>query len=277
MPDATEVEKQLPPSLGALNPELLIYRITESEAGKRIPVTEALTVARCFKDSVNCHSNDQASDTVWPILTGHTEWGGRREDTHAAYYALPASGRRSLTSDIMGVAVALPRSMPEAARAEAEGIIDHSAKHRLVMGKVGAVFLERVTEGFGVPFFLRKRFWTASSSGAKRWGTVTPLVLDRHPKANNRDKWMEEADDLVRACVEGMGFPRPRSVFITPGSPQQSIPDIDAFPKYLRKDGSGVAHVHAVICFDHPVIGPVSAGSGRYAGYGLFRPLDKLC
>jgi CRISPR-associated protein Csb2 len=33
--------------------------------------------------------------------------------------------------------------------------------------------------------------------------------------------------------------------------------------------------VHAQVAFDSEVAGPVLLGSGRYAGLGLFRPMDE--
>ena len=119
------------------------------------------------------------------------------------------------------------------------------------------------------PFTLRPESWTRP---ARRWATVTPVVFDRHPKGQNKER---EAERMVAEACERIGLPRPEFVVLNQVSLHTGVPHSRQFPAIRRKSDNGrLQHLHAVVNFAEPVAGPVIMGAGRYRGYGLCRPVQ---
>ena len=98
---------------------------------------------------------------------------------------------------------------------------------------------------------------------SRRWGSVSPVVLDRFPK-----KGKLAAEDIVLQGVTAAGFPVPRWVrLVEVGALGGSLPSA-AFR--LRRPGRLFSHVE--IEFHSPVKGPVLVGAERHFGLGLFLP-----
>ncbi len=171
----------------------------------------------------------------------------------------------------MGVALALPRGLEpaEAARVLEPWLRDeHGLPNaiRLFNGQ----WLECVAEietRERPPLNLRLETWTGP---ARRWASVTPVVLDRH--FDGADKWDRTSQAVKDAC-ERIGLPRPLEVLLHPVSLIEGVPRSNDFPWISRKrDGGRMHHAHAVIVFGEEVQGPVLVGAGRFRGYGLCRP-----
>jgi CRISPR-associated protein Csb2 len=106
---------------------------------------------------------------------------------------------------------------------------------------------------------------------SQRWGSVTPVVLDRH--FNGPDKWERAADSVKEACVR-IGLPRPVEVQLCSVSVFEGAGNCKDYSQLKRKsDGGRMHHTHAVIVFEEEIMGPMLIGAGRYRGYGLCRPL----
>ena len=153
---------------------------------------------------------------------------------------------------------------------------------------------------------LEPRQWTAAGGarardGAMTWASVTPVVLDRFPKANRSDPsqrlaWEDEVRQIVRDACSRIGLPEPELIDVDTtswqlGSPRavgkrrplrgqhgpESHADAalgDGFPPYPPKGTNAPRpQVHVWLRFPRPVIGPVILGAGRYQGYGLCKPL----
>jgi CRISPR-associated protein Csb2 len=129
---------------------------------------------------------------------------------------------------------------------------------------------------------LRESLWTGP---ATRWGTVTPIAFDVHPKqrwtrqdsprirAERQAAYWLEAENMIAAAAERIGLPRPVDVVAQPVSPFIGAPHARQMPLIQRKAGGNLHHTHAVVTFEKAVVGPVLLGAGRYRGYGLCRPL----
>jgi CRISPR-associated protein Csb2 len=103
------------------------------------------------------------------------------------------------------------------------------------------------------------------------WRTVTPLVLDRHPKP----KPGEHVGDLIAAACENIGLPAPLAVEIHKHAPVTGGPGRDAV---RVSEGSKLAdrpRRHAVLYFPERLPGPVILGAGRFRGLGLCRPVQE--
>ena len=142
---------------------------------------------------------------------------------------------------------------------------------------------------------LQSEIWTAALEGACVWTSVTPVVLDRFPKADRskaRVEWEQEVRNLIGDACYRIGLPRPVEIDIDTtswnigsprsickqrrfrGGPEQSVCFGDGFPAYPAKGAnSSKPQVHVFLRFAEPVIGPGLIGAGRYRGYGLCNPL----
>jgi CRISPR-associated protein Csb2 len=141
------------------------------------------------------------------------------------------------------------------------------------MGRIGSwrVTLE---DRENRPVALIQEIWTAAlpQQPATRWATVTPIVLDRHPKFKDlQQNWIEVEATVSQSCHR-IGLPQPADVIFSPVSTFIGVPHARSFPLMQRKAGGNLHHTHAIITFPEAVRGPVLLGAGRYRGYGLCRP-----
>lgn len=113
---------------------------------------------------------------------------------------------------------------------------------------------------------------------ARVWASVTPVVLDRHPKRGDD----EEIRGLVAKACEHAGLPTPSLGRIrvgkhsavrgvAPARPLAGEPSWTAW----RVPESLVSRplVHVAVDFEQEVAGPVLLGAGRFTGLGLCRPI----
>jgi CRISPR-associated protein Csb2 len=129
------------------------------------------------------------------------------------------------------------------------------------------------------------------------WATVTPIVLDRFPKAHplrERAKWEAEVNDIIATACERLGLAGLSEIrFGTTswhrGSPRAWVKRRplrgqagagvtaslgDGFPTYPARGSRGVRlQLHVFLRFAEPVVGPVLLCAGRFLGYGLCKPL----
>ncbi|MFG0285899.1 MAG: type I-U CRISPR-associated protein Csb2 [Phycisphaerales bacterium JB039] len=126
--------------------------------------------------------------------------------------------------------------------------------------------------GVLAPIQSRDRMVRRFTEAAARWATVTPIVLDRHPKARQRADAQEAMREIVASACLRAGLPTPADVAVAPVSALAGAPHARDFTPLRRKDGSAPNQTHAVIQFAEPVPGPVLVGAGRFRGYGLCAP-----
>lgn len=114
---------------------------------------------------------------------------------------------------------------------------------------------------------------------ARRFATVTPIVLDRFLKKQGEARSGEISEQIAVAC-ERIGLPRPVAVFPDKHSALQGA--VSAYPSgrgpawlnwRLPDSLAGRQLTHAVIEFAEPIEGPVLLGAGRFLGMGLCRAL----
>ena len=133
---------------------------------------------------------------------------------HLAFLPLPHVGREYAGGRLLGVALAIPQiSSDEQHRClssllfRADGYL---ARVRLTFGRAGDwdVILDDREDR---PQSLRPDTWTSAgwSRPANRWATVTPVVLDRYPKAQG------DAEQTIRQACQRVGLPEPVNVVTT--------------------------------------------------------------
>jgi len=269
-------------------------------AGPRLPVTSALTVTRALRCAVMSQSGTQPVP-AW--VSGHQPGGSRCEDDagHMAYVPLLFVGYAHADGHLMGVALVFPRSVDRRERGRVLGklLLEVTGQPReieLALGRLG-VWTVVKRDWSETRRALQPETWTAFPAGTTRWASVTPVVLDKFPKADrvkNRSAWTDEVAGIIADACRRIGLPRPEQIDIDTtswhlGCPRavgkrrpfrgQSDTDKkdtalgDGFPFYPPKGTSASRpQVHVWLRFAEPVFGPVLLGAGRYQGYGLCKP-----
>ena len=209
------------------------------------------------------------------IVSGHEPGGGKTKLSHLGFFPLAHVGREYADGHLLGLALALPRCLSwedeEAVYRTVAATMDtERAAVRLTLGALGAVTLA-VEDRPAPPHALRPATWCRS---ARRWGTVTPFVLDRLPPRGVKDADAWAVSQIAVACLR-QGLPEPREIDLLAVSPCLGAPAARDFPAMIRKEDGGKRwHLHAEIVFPTAIGGPLVMGAGRFRGYGLCRPLS---
>ncbi|OYT71184.1 MAG: type I-U CRISPR-associated protein Cas5/Cas6 [Chloracidobacterium sp. CP2_5A] len=285
----------------AFDQDLLILAQTD---GPSLPSPAALQVTQALRAALMKHCPQQPPP-AW--LSGH-EPDGRPLTTgsgHLAILPLPFVGREHADGRLLGVALAFPPAVArrERGRALAPLLVDaqgRPAEVTLKLGQLGAWSLRKRAWDDNRAT-LCPETWTAAPSGAEVWASVTPVVLDRFPKAHRlkeRTAWEMEVGALIFEACRRAGLPEPVEIdFGAIGWQRGAPPAIakkrrlrgqptapvararlgDGFPPYFAKGANAPKpQLHVFLRFAEPVIGPVLLGAGRFLGYGLFKPLRRF-
>lgn len=243
----------------------------EDSAYRALDLLGTLNIVKRWREALISHGND-VSERIRSLISGHHPDGKPLDEPHAAFMPQSFIGTEHATGHLLGLGLALPEEVTREERRELLKVIARA--RRLKLGPLGLWRLDAVTES-SPPWNLRPETWTAWPQGATHWSTVTPIALDRHPKAKNRaDQQREQAAMIAKGC-ERIGLPAPREVIVTSVSAHLGVAPAYAFPKLKRKDGGERRLTHAILVFDEPVYGPMLIGAGRFRGYGMCRPLNS--
>ncbi|MGZ0709609.1 type I-G CRISPR-associated protein Csb2 [Coraliomargarita sp. W4R53] len=221
-------------------------------------------------------------------ISGHKPEGKPSESPHLAILPLAFVGQEYADGHIMGMALALPKDIEGRERSRALSRLLYSpdgenAEVTLTLGKLG-VWTLKLEERVSPPRTLRGDLIVGGPAGSTTWASVTPMVLDRHPKKDprtQRAEWFEEVTNIIVSSCKRIGLPKPEKIDLDTtswhkGAPR-SKPGSNGFPLMpARPGGSSRSQIHVWLQFAVPVIGPVLLGSGRYRGYGLCKPMPEI-
>jgi CRISPR-associated protein Csb2 len=224
--------------------------------------------------------NDSRAKPEW--FTGHSAPGVPSTRGHMAVLPLAFVGAEHADGHILGLALAFPRTIGAAERAEClrGRLFDPSGvdlELELRMGSLGTWTIRREERSLP-PLALRSATWCQPSSV---WASVTPIVLDRHPKFDQRTErtqWCDEVAASILQSCERQGLPKPDLIDVDKtswhrGAPRAK-PGPDGMPWLPGKEGVPPRQqVHVLIRFPCEVQGPLLLGAGRFRGYGLCKPL----
>ncbi|MFP4141285.1 MAG: type I-U CRISPR-associated protein Csb2 [Phycisphaerae bacterium] len=268
-------------------------------AGPALPVVSTLTITRALRGAVMKCSGVQP---VPQWVSGHQPDGSASDDEsgHLACISLPFVGHEHADGHLLGVGLVFPRSLdrPDRGRVLGPLLMDSNGQPCDVELKLGKLGLWTVRKRNWTEWrkTLKPETWTAHPTGAKTWASVTPVVLDKFPKADrvkDRSGWTDEVAGIIAEACTRIGLPKPASIDIDTtcwhrggpravgkrrplrGSASASAALGDGFPFYPAKGTKASRpQVHVWLEFSDPVVGPILLGAGRYQGYGLLKPLE---
>ena len=229
-----------------------------------------------------------ADAPVPEVVSGHRPDGSATDRPHLAIVPLADVDWDYSEGRLFGFALVLPR--------EIEARDPDDGERRQVLAAIGKAARStpiddrdaglRLTLGGALQWCVKRTPYPERASlrpgryarTARRWATVTPVLLDRHPKAPG-----EAEDSVAQACVN-IGLPVPAEVRLFKHPAVRGAPSAwpaGAAPR--QADWSFPAdsplasrrRIHAVVDFDRPVRGPVLLGAGRFRGFGLCLPVDE--
>ena len=210
-------------------------------------------------------------DNIPEWLSGHQTDGTPSLQPHAAFFPLPFVEAAYADGHLMGVAMAIPRQVPEAERRRViqSLLFDNSgAERQLELWSTAWKWKVEREKRARLPETLAISTWTRAS---RTWASVTPVVLHHYPK-KNRDVDIER---IVREAFASALLPDPIAIEIRPVSWFRGAGHAKSMPEY-DEGGAKLCRyqVHVVAQFARKLHGPLLVGRGRFRGYGLFRPME---
>ena len=257
--------------------------------GDRLGLASTWQIAEVFhKTLLDRWCRDDAAGPPPSWLSGHKSGDagsqtGPAEDTHLSIFPLAFVGSEHATGNLMGIGLALPR--PERIGADAATFrIQWRTALAALLDENGELELTPPDRAWSVRLkpedspdprqALRPARWTQASY---IWTTVTPIILDRHPKPHfnkNPETWRESCISIIGNACERIGLPRPLEIEVSRHSPLAGVPSASGFVAPAPRPGRPPRfHVHASMKFPELVEGPLLLGAGRFRGYGLCLPI----
>jgi len=236
-------------------------------ATHRAPLLEAFApVAEAMRSAILTH----AEEPIPPLLSGHAG-AAALEAPHLAILPLAHVGYEWSDGKLFGLALVLPRDQ--------DALADDT---HLALEEAVARFLQaggRLTFGrFGTWTLLHDPTPERASlrpgrylRTARRFASVTPLVLPRHMKRRRGDT----AEAQIALACRQQGLPEPETIEAGPHPFLRGTSF--ASKKHWHTTGRFATRslVHARLTFAEPVRGPLLLGAGRHFGLGLMLPLPE--
>lgn len=234
-------------------PTLALYRLA---GGGRPGIRDAVAVAEAVRAALQGRYGAMHEGAASPVLSGRDAHGLRRDDhAHAHYLALPdAQGRR-----VDYVAVWAREGFGPGEVASLAGLWDLKANWLREP-------LPIALTGLGHPHTMR---FPQLLGPARRWRSVTPFGLPRHPK-KRAGGVVEGPVDQIRRELARRGYPPPERIQLVRGS------WLEYRRTRVRVSRLEAKHVvGADIVFPERICGPLAIGALSHFGLGLFTPSKR--
>jgi CRISPR-associated protein Csb2 len=199
---------------------------------RHLDLAYVLSVTSRFRDAIISHSND-LPPSIRSMLSGHELNGAPLAAPHLAFVPLGFVDHPHADGHLLGLGVTLPTSL---SRDDRRLALRAAARvKQLKLGQLGVWNLEPYT-ALRAAHNLRAETWTARfieaeasrQSGATVWSTVTPVVHDRHSKANDPAMYRREVAAMIANACAHVGLPEPRGVIVTAVSAFDGVPPAHA-------------------------------------------------
>ena len=253
---------------------------------RSFPAMRAAELSTTMRAAVLHH----AEDPIPEGLSGHSADGRPTLAPHAAFLPLPFVGFDYADGRLLGIAVCMPAAVGDdvhRALYRAIGNWERTAERHdtdalsLTLGRNGVLRLRR-QRAPATMISLRPSVWNKAS---RRWVSVTPIALPRHPgrlnggtAAARAKAWAAAESSLALAC-EHVGLPRPASVELSLSPFLKGVRPANRYPAFSQSGQAGRPVrrqlLHASLSFEQPVSGPLVLGTGRFLGLGLMRPANR--
>lgn len=274
------------------NPESCFSRdwlVLEHVGGEMPDIRAAALLAKEIRDTLlSGYRQIGMADSIPALVSGHLQDGSPTRDPHLAIVPLAFAGNNTYADGhVLGFALVPPRNSGlfndgdflRAVRSIAP--FDAAQQRRMLQGLQETIRLRR----FGLQLAptldpgRRSLDSTAYTKAASTFGTVTPVVLDRHLKEKGEARQKEVIAQIKSACVN-IGLPEPYAVIPDKHPAIEGVPSAQPSgnaPEWMRwrlPQSLASRHLtHAVIHFSKPVEGPIILGAGRFVGLGVCRPI----
>lgn len=230
---------------------------------------------------------DRVPDPVPSWISGHAPGSAQQKTApatscHLAIFPLASVGHQHASGHLLGLGIALPRP-EDIGLTPTEMQLEWRRALATLLGSDGRLELTPPDHSWTIQLkpedslrpklALQPRRWTRK---ARIWHSVTPIILDRHPKPHFKKDpagWEKSCCKIIAAACEKLGLPKPESIDPSPYSPLTGVPAAPAYPAPKARNGCPARfHVHASLSFAEPIEGPLLLGAGRFRGYGLCLP-----
>ncbi len=266
------------------------WLILEHVGGEMSDMRAAAIVARGIRTAL-MSGYGQINAAIPVVVSGHDVDGKPTSAPHMAVVPLSFTGFPHADGRVLGFALVAPSNSDlledEAFRKVLRKLAPLNDDYGRRVLEVKSAHGVAANQAFSIKFSpslevsagLRSLDPALYTRKARRFATVTPIVLDRYLKKQGEARIEEISELIVVACVR-IGLPRPVAVF--PGKHSAVQGAVSAYPSgrgpawtNWRLPGSlaGRQLTHALIEFAEPVEGPVLLGAGRFLGMGLCRAL----
>jgi CRISPR-associated protein Csb2 len=266
-----EVDESVPIFTGPFDPGLIVLR---QVGGRRFGLESCGLIANAIRLELMRRHGENAPE--W--ITGHDPAGLPSKQSRPTYLPLGFVDHQYADGHVLGVAIALPTGFQHADDLfkllirHDHGEYEHLPylrmpvpNQRLGIPNVGDIELELDERPeHSRQQSLQTRNWITE---AKVWRTATPIMLPQFPR---RSLTPEEV--IANACLDS-GYPEPFVVRVGTAPTLPGVPHARSFHMKPREKRPPRPLIHAEIEFPVPVQGPVLIGAGRYAGFGVCRPM----
>jgi CRISPR-associated protein Csb2 len=274
----------------------LILELLDRKGNRRLDLRAAPIAARLLRDAImSGYDRIGLGDAVPEGISGHKPDGSASDKPHLAIAPLAFFGPPYADGRLFGYALVPPRGSgllyDEAFRSAIFAISEYDERDErriLTIHPKGGAWQTSlgIVDSAMTRHSLRPEPYCCA---ARRWASVTPIVLDRHLRTPRRARTrgdnaaiQAEIESVIEGSVERIGLPRPVSVradkhaTIT-GAPSAQPPR--GAPAWMAwqvsRSLASRRIVHATLTFETPVEGPLLIGAGRYVGLGLCRGLPE--
>jgi len=262
--------------------------VLEDSAGCSPDLRAIAAVTRRFREALMSRYGE-AGVPVPGLISGHNPDGSPMNSPHMAIVPLADVGFYYSEGRLMGLAIVFPRDTDaDRRRAERDWLAGLEASSETIAQwqkfdqllsevreiKLGGLGIWSISRTLAAPKrSLETGRYTCPS---RRWSSVTPIVLDRFPKAKDPAEREQEMASIIASSCRNIGLPEPRALALYKHSAIKGAPS--AYPSGRAPEWTGWTLpgflakrilTHAVIEFSEPVRGPVILGAGRFAGLGL--------
>lgn len=233
--------------------------IVALENGPKLGLDSTLPLMQHVRNALLARLGSSSSE----LLSGHDAAGEMSRQPHLAIVPMGFLDSRHADGSLKGVAFVLPSTADAEARRRLRVAVSES--WQLHLGPLGSISVRHVD--LAALDELKSLHFSTYARASDAWASVTPVILDQHPKKKG-----PSVEAVIAMACNRIGLPTPLEVRVGPVSAISGAPPVREFHGRSKQVDNRMRQ-HVVVRFDQPVRGPVILGAGRFMGLGLCIPL----